>query len=198
MQVRVGRRLRPCLSLLVSSAVLALGAREARAQGGTVSAAQVIAFAATKTSQLSVTITSGSVQSIPSLTDNAVNNFPTAVVVTTGWDVNPGQTNTVNLMAYFTTPAQALTGGSTQIPSSRVLGQMTTGLPVAFTAITQNAVGGVGTAGGSLRLFSQNITGANKKTSRTDNLNLQINLIGFPTLAPGTYSGTLNIRAVTQ
>ena len=70
---------------------------------------------------------------------------------------------------------------------------MTTGLPVAFTAITQNAVGGIGTAGGSLRLFAQNITGVNKKTSRTDNLNLQINLTGFPTLAPGLYSGTLNL-----
>jgi hypothetical protein len=198
MHLWVGRCVRPCLSLLVSSAILALGAREARAQAGTVSAARVIALVATKTSQLSVTVTSGAVQSIASLTDNAVNNFPTPVVITTGWDVNPGQTNTVNLMAYFTTPAQALSGGSTQIPSSRVLGRMTTGLPVAFTAITQNAVGGVGTAGGSLRLFAQNITGANKKTSRTDNLDLEINLVGFPTLAPGTYSGTLNLRAVTQ
>jgi hypothetical protein len=198
MPLRVRRCLRLCLSLLVSGAILALGAREARAQAGTVSAASVIALVATKTSQLSVTVTSGAVQSIASLTDNAVNNFPTPVVITTGWDVNPGQTNTVNLIAYFTTPAQALSGGSTQIPSSRVLGRMTTGLPVAFTAITQNAVGGVGTAGGSLRLFAQNITGANKKTSRTDNLDLEINLVGFPTLAPGTYSGTLNLRAVTQ
>jgi hypothetical protein len=198
MPLRVRRCLRLCLSLLVSGAILALGAREARAQAGTVSAARVIALVATKTSQLSVTVTSGAVQSIASLTDNAVNNFPTPVVITTGWDVNPGQTNTVNLMAYFTAPAQALSGGSTQIPSSRVLGRVTTGLPVAFTAITQNAVGGVGTAGGSLRLFAQNITGANKKTSRTDNLDLEINLVGFPTLAPGTYSGTLNLRAVTQ
>jgi hypothetical protein len=198
MHVRVGLRLRSYLSFLASSAVLVLGAREARAQSGTVSAARVIALLATKTSQLSVTVTSGAVQSIPSLTDNVVNAFPTPVVITTGWDVNPGQTNTVNLMAYFTTPAQALTGGVTQIPSSRVLGQMTTGLPVTFTAITQNALGGVGTAGGSLRLFTQNITGANKKTSRTDNLNLQLDLVGFPTLAPGLYSGTLNLRAVTQ
>lgn len=198
MRFRVGRRLRPCLILLASGAVLALGAREARAQAGTVSAARVIAFSATKISQLSVTVTSGAVQSIPTLTDNAVNNFPTPVVITTTWDVNPGQTNTVNLMAYFTTPAQALSSGANLIPASRVLGQMTTGLPVTFTAITQNAVGGVGTAGGSLRLFAQNITGANKKSSRTDNLNLQINLVGIPTLPIGTYSGTLNLRAVTQ
>jgi hypothetical protein len=198
MRLRVGLRFHRGLSFLASSAILALGAREARAQGGTVSAAHVIALVATKTSQLSVTVTSGAVQSIPSLTDNAVNSFPTPVVITTTWDVNPGQTNTVNLMAYFSTPAQALTGGTTQIPSSRVLGRMTTGLPVAFTAITQNAVGGVGTAGGSLKLFAQNISGPNKKSSRTDNLNLQIDLVGFPTLAPGTYSGTLNLRAVTQ
>jgi hypothetical protein len=178
--------------------LLALGAREAAAQAGTISAARVIALAATKTSQLTVSISSGAVQSIPSLTDNAVNLFPAPAVITTSWDVNPGQTNTVNLMAWFTTPAQALTRGTTFIPSSRVLGRMTTGLPVAFTAITQNAVGGIGTAGGSLRLFSQTISGPNKKASRTDNLDLEINLVGFPTLAPGTYSGTLNIQAVTQ
>ena len=198
MLFEVGSRARLCLGLLASGVALTLGAREAGAQGGTLSTAQVISLLATKTSQLSVTVTSGAVQSIPSLTDNAVNNFPSPVVITTGWDVNPGQTNTVNLIAYFTTPAQALSGGVTQIPSSRVLGQVTTGLPVTFTAITQNALGGVGTAGGSLRLFAQNITGANKKSSRTDNLNLEINLVGFPTLAPGTYSGTLNLRAVTQ
>lgn len=177
---------------------MALGAREAEAQAGTLSAAQVISLGATKTTQLTITLGSGAVQSIPSLTDNAVNNFPTPVVITTSWDLNPGQTNSVNLMAYFTLPAQALVGGTTQIPSSRLLGRMTTGLPVAYTPITQNAVGGVGTAGGSLRLFSLNISGANKKSSRTDNLDLQLNLVGFPTLAPGLYTGTLNLRAVTQ
>jgi hypothetical protein len=117
-------------------------------------------------------------------------------VITTQWNVNPGQTNTVDLMAYFTTPAQALIGPSA-IPSSRVRGRMATGLPVAFTPLSQNAVGGIGTAGGSLRLFSQNITGANKNSSRTDNLELQLDLTGV-NLTPGTYTGTLNIRAVTQ
>ena len=128
--------------------------------------------------------------------NNALNNFPTPVVITTQWNVNPGQTNTVNLMAYFTTPAQALVGPSA-IASSRLRGRMATGLPVAFTAFTQNAVGGIGAAGGSLRLFSESITGSNKSGSRTDNLELQLDLTGV-TLDPGTYSGTLNIRAVTQ
>ena len=73
-----------------------------------------------------------------------------------------------------------------------------TSYPAVFTAFTQNAVGGIGTAGGSLRLFSINITGANKTVTRTDNLNLQIDLTGAAILPPGTYSGTLNIEAVTQ
>jgi hypothetical protein len=198
MRFRVCRTAGLGLCFLAPGVLLTLGAPAAQAQAGTISAAQVIALAATKTSQLTVTIGSGAVQSIPSLTDNALNPFPAPAVITTSWDVNPGQTSTVDLMAWFTTPAQALTGGSTQLPSSRVLGRVTTGLPVAFTAITQNAVGGIGTAGGSLRLFSQNISGTNKKASRTDNLELEIDLVGFPTLAPGTYTGTLNLQAVTQ
>jgi hypothetical protein len=198
MSVRTDGRVRHCFGFLVPAAVLAFGAREAVAQSGTGSPVQIIALAATKTSQLSVIVGSGAVQTIASLTDNAVNTFPTPVGITTAWDVNPGQTNTVNLVAYFTTPAQALVGPATQIPSSRVLGRMTTGLPVAFTAITQTALAGVGTVGGSLRLFAQSISGPNKNSSRTDNLDLQIDLTGFPTLAPGLYTGTLNLKAVTQ
>ena len=110
MRFRVCRRAGLGLRFLAPGVILALGARVAQAQAGTISAAQVIALAATKTSQLTVTIGSGAVQSIPSLTDNAVNPFPTPAVITTSWDVNPGQTNTVNLMAWFTTPAQALSG----------------------------------------------------------------------------------------
>jgi hypothetical protein len=64
--------------------------------------------------------------------------------------------------------------------------------------MTQNGVGGVGTAGGSLQLFSQNITGTNKTGSRTDNLDLQLDLVGFPSLPAGAYVGVLNLRAVTQ
>jgi hypothetical protein len=78
------------------------------------------------------------------------------------------------------------------------LGRMTTGIPTTFTALTQNAVAGIGTAGGSLQLFAVNILGANKTDTRNDNLDLQLNLVGFPTLPAGAYVGVLNIRAVTQ
>jgi hypothetical protein len=75
---------------------------------------------------------------------------------------------------------------------------MTTGIPTVYTAVTENGIGLVGTAGGSLRLFSVNIGGGNKNASRTDNLDLQLNLVGFPTLPAGAYAGVLNLRAVTQ
>jgi hypothetical protein len=180
------------IALLALCALFALRARELSAQ------ARVISLAATSPGDLNVTVTSGAVQTIVGVSDNAVNPFPSPVVIQTSWNINPGQTNTMNLVAYFSTPAQALVGGSTQIPSSRVEGRMVTGIPVAFTAITQNGIGGVGTAGGSLRLFGVNISGANKTATRTDNLDLRLNLVGFPTLGAGSYTGVLNLRAITQ
>jgi hypothetical protein len=178
--------------LLALSVLLTLGARSLLAQS------QVISLAAAAPSTLTVILQSGAVQMIAGLTDNALNNFPAPVVIQTDWNVNPGQTNTVELVAYFSIPAQAMTGGASQIPSSRIQGRMTTGLPAAFTPMTQNAIGGVGSAGGSLALFSVAIGGANKVASRTDNLDLRLDLVGFPVLPAGSYTGVLNIRAVTQ
>jgi hypothetical protein len=186
MSFRTGR-----IFLLALGVILTFRARELSAQ------AHIISLAATAPSALSVTVISGAVQTLANVTDNAVNNFPTPVGIQTSWDLNPGQTSTVRLIAYFSVPAQALVG-PTQIPSSRVLGRMTTGIPTTFTALTQNAVAGIGTAGGSLQLFSVNISGANKTNTRNDNLDLQLNLVGFPTLPAGAYVGVLNIQAVTQ
>jgi hypothetical protein len=177
---------------LALSVILTFRARELSSQ------AQVISLAALAPSTLTVLVTSGAMQTIAGLSDNALNDFPSPVVIQTDWNVIPGQTNTVNLIAYFAVPAQAMVGGATLIPSSRILGRVTTGLPTTFTAITQNGVGGVGTAGGSLQLFSENVTGSNKNASRTDNLDLRLNLVGFPTLPAGNYAGVLNLRAVTQ
>jgi hypothetical protein len=180
------------IALLVLCAIYAPRARELSAQ------AHIISLAATAAGTLDVTVTSGAVQSMAGITDNAVNAFPSPVVIQTSWNVQPGVTNTVTLVAYFSTPAQALVGGAVQIPSSRVEGRLSTGIPVAFTALTQNGIGGVGTAGGSLNLFSVNINGGNKNATRTDNLDLRLNLVGFPGLAAGSYTGVLNLRAVTQ
>jgi hypothetical protein len=184
-------RVRYALYLVALGVVFALRAPDLSAQ------AQVISLAAVKPGELAVTILSGTVQTIAGLTDDAVNSFPAPVVIQTEWNVKKS-TNSVELVAYFSVPTQALTGGLIQIPSSRVRGRMLSGLPTMFTPMSQNGIGGVGTAGGSLRLFSDDITKKTKKDSRTDNLELQLDLVGFPTLPAGAYVGTLNIRAVTQ
>jgi hypothetical protein len=193
--------LRRGLPIVLAGLGLGWGRSEAAAQGGaTLGPVQVITLGAARVNSLSVSVTSGSVQSIAAVQDNAVNAFPTPVTITTQWDVQPGQTNSINVVAYFTTPAQAMTGGSVQIPSSRIRGRVSTGLPTTFTPFTQNAIAGAGSAGGSLNLFliGIGITGTNKQGTRTDNLELQLDLTGFPDLPVGNYAGTMNIRAVAQ
>jgi hypothetical protein len=180
------------ITILALIALHAVRARELSAQ------ARVISLVATDPGALGVSVQSGAVQTIAGVVDNSINSFPSPIVIQTNWNVNPGQTNTVNLIAYFSVPAQAMVGGSIQIPSSRIQGRVSTGLPTVFTPLTQNAVGGVGSAGGSLRLFTLNISGANKNSSRSDNLDLQLDLVGFPTLPAGSYTGVLNLRAITQ
>ena len=69
----------------------------------------------------------------------------------------------MQVLGYFTNPAAAMTSGPMSIPSSWLKGRVLTagapGAPTTYTAFTQNGVGGVGTAGGSLLLFSQPILG---------------------------------------
>jgi hypothetical protein len=191
---------RSWLRLCLSGALTATGAAQAAAQVGTISGAQVISLAAAKSSRLSLAVTSGASQNLPTFTDNTANNFPAPVVIQTQWDLNPGLTGSVRVIAWFATPAQALyhAGSGTAIPSSRMRGRVVTGVPVTFTAFTQNPVGGIGTAGGSLQLLNVTVNGTNKTTTRSDNLQLQLDLNGAPVLPPGTYTGTLNLQAVTQ
>ena len=187
-------------TLPVVVAALAIASATAAAQAGLTSNVDNVSLSAVKSSSLTVTVNSGNTQSIASITDNAVNNFPSAVNITTAWDINPTAAS-VTLVGYFSSATAALTNGTFNIPTSLVKGQVTTagapGAPTSFTAFTQNAVGGAGTAGASLTLFTETITGANKKSNRTIDLALQLDLTG-QTTTPGTYTGTLNLRAVTQ
>ena len=149
-------------------------------------------LAASLSQALTVTVLSGSSVNFV-LTPNAPANGDVPTVIRTAWNVNPGQTGTVSLYAYFVVTGQALTdGASSSIPCSWVMGQMTTGTPTTYTAFTQTNP--VGPAGGSLALFTTNITGINKNSNRTDNLNLRIDLTGR-TLATGNYTGVLRIQA---
>ena len=131
------------------------------------------------------------------LVSRGVASGSNAVNITTSWGGSLCLlTCTINLYAYFSGANSALSGGGSpavSIPASEVLGQVPTGSPTSYTAFTQsNPLGG---AGASLLLFQQSfflITGGG---SRTDSLNLEINLANQPQLPAGSYSGTLYIQA---
>ena len=112
--------------------------------------------------------------------------------ITTAWNLTAG--SSVRLIGWFGTPAQALANGTDFIPSSRVEGRVNAAAYAPFTAA---AVGGVGVAGGSLQLFSQAVAAGSFFGTRTDQLDLRLDLTGATTLA-GDYTGTLNLQAVVQ
>jgi hypothetical protein len=122
------------------------------------------------------------------------------VSITLTWDLHPS-TGSVQVLGYFADPTAAMTGGAVSIPSSwlkgRVLTAGTPGAPTSYTAFTQNGAGGIGMAGGSLSLATQPVLGYSRTGTLTFDLQLQLDLTGR-VLTPGSYSGTLNIRAVTQ
>jgi hypothetical protein len=112
--------------------------------------------------------------------------------VTATWALTGG--TTLNLVGWFTTPAQALVNGANFIPSSKVEGRVGAN---PFAAFSNGAVGSVGVASGSLTLYSQNVTAGNISGFRTDPLDLRLNLTGASTIA-GSYTGTLNLQAIVQ
>lgn len=145
---------------------------------------------------LTLRLNSGAIQDIPFLTDNRVNSFPSPVSVTTEWTLG-ATASTVDLVGYFPSALAALSGPTYDIASSRVNGRMITGQAVTFTPFDGNAMGGVGTPGATLHLFRQPIIAqVNGMGTRTDNLELQLDLRGLPKLPAGTYRGTLTLRAV--
>ena len=152
-----------------------------------------VALKATLGESLAVAATPSSV-AIP-LVAGGTATGSSPVAITTTWVLSASRT-AVTLVGYFASAAVALTDGATtpdNIPSSEVLGQVTTGTPTAFTAFTQTAP--LGAAGAGLILFSQALSGINRTANRTDNLNLEINLAAQPQLPAGTYTGTLNLQA---
>lgn len=179
---------RTALLLAFTSLVVASAAQ---AQVGTTSNIANVTLTATQASTLVVTANTGAA-SIASIASNTTTDFAPAVNVTTAWNLTAGAT--VQLVGYFGTPSQALTdGGTNYIASSRVEGRIGAD---AFQPFTGAAVGGAGVAGGSLVLFNQAL-GALLGT-RTDDINLRLNYTGQPAPAAGSYTGTLNLRAVVQ
>lgn len=174
----------------VALAVLAASATAAQAQ--TLSNIGNVNLNAVAAQTLTVAVTSGSTVNF-TLAQGAAAAGDVASAISTSWNLNPGLTGAVSLFGYFDTPSAALTDGTYDIASTYVEGRMTTGSVASFTAFTQTNA--VGPANGSLLLFTENITGVNKISTRSDNLDLQINLTASPTVPASTYTGVLRIQA---
>ena len=157
------------------------------------STAGTVTLNATLPEVLSVSATPGNVNFTLVPGSTAVASAP--ILVTTSWLVRATRAN-IALFAWFATPAAALTDGAStpnNIPSAEVYGTVPTGSPTAYTAFTQS--GALGATGGGLQLFTQALYSATRSITRTDNLNLEINLTAQPQLPAGTYSGILNLQA---
>ena len=187
-----GRLVRSVRTLGFTLGVLAPLLVAAPANAQLLSTLRNVTLNATTSSSLSIAIPSGSSMNF-TLLQGAIANGSTAAAITSTWNVNPGKTGTISLFGYFSTPAAALIGSVANIASTYVEGRVTTGSPVTYTAFTQTNP--VGPAGGSLMLFSETITGVNKSKTRTDNLNIRINLTSSPALPADNYVGTLHIQA---
>jgi hypothetical protein len=179
-------------NVLAGAAVLFLvSSSPAWSQVGLSSNVAPVSLTATKNASLSVT-PSVSAAALASITDGSnANNF-TPIGVTTSWNLTTGAS--VRLVGWFATPAQALVNGTDFIPSSKVEGRVGA---TAYAPFTSGPVGAVGVAGGSLQLFSQSVGAGSFFGSRTDQLDLRLDLTGTTTMA-GDYTGTLNLQAIVQ
>jgi hypothetical protein len=178
-------------ALLGATALLLIGVGNARAQVGLTSNVGTVALTATKAPTLSVTPTA-SVATLASITDGSNANDFGPVSLTTAWNLSAG--SSLRLVGWFATPAQALVNGTDFIPSSRVEGRVGA---TAYAPFTGAPVGAVGVAGGSLQLFNQSVGAGTYLGTRTDQLDLRLDLTGTTTMA-GDYTGTLNLQAVVQ
>jgi hypothetical protein len=179
---------------------IAIGAAALASTSGFCAANNSNAATVTLTANLAESLTIAATPSNVSFTlvAGSTANGSAPVAITTTWVLN-GNRSTVTLTGWFSSAAQALAGtGSTPayIPTSEILGQVTTGTPTSYTAFTQTTSGGaLGVSGASLVLFTNSITSSNRSATRSDNLNLQINLTSQPQLPADTYTGTLNLQA---
>lgn len=178
-------------ALTCVAALLLVGTHTAFAQVGLTSNVAPIVLTATKAATLTVS-PNVSAATLASITDNSTANDFTPVSLTTAWNLTAG--SSVRLIGWFATPAQALANGTDFIPSSKVEGRVGA---TAYAPFSAAAVGGVGVGGGSLQLFSQSVGAGSFFGSRTDQLDLRLNLTGTSTFA-GDYTGTLNLQAIVQ
>jgi hypothetical protein len=131
------------------------------------------------------------------IVDGGIAPYSAPFTLTVAWDVANSATTTVKLVGYFPTPAQALAFETNYIPSSALEASLDGGS--TWVPFTGNAVGGVGSAGGSLVLYTSPVTGGNnKRGSAAVTFQLRLNLTSGPATVAGIYSGTLYLMAIAN
>ena len=121
---------------------------------------------------------------------SASNPGSTGITATTSWVLKPN-VNSLNLYAFFSSSAAALTDGAGHnIPSADFQISDNGG---ALTALTNTVPFGGANAG--LLVSSLPIRGYNKTGTNSDLMTFNINLAPLPTLPAGVYTGTLTIQA---
>jgi hypothetical protein len=153
------------------------------------SAAQTITLNAVLSQSVTVTL-SGNAVNFALTSGSASNPGSTSITATTTWTLKPS-VGSVNLYAFFSNSASALTDGAGgNIPSADFQISDNGG---AFNALTNTVPFGGASAG--LRLSSTPVLGNTRSGTRNDVMNFNIDLSPLPNLPAGTYTGTLTIQA---
>ena len=180
--------------VLVGVGVALLAAAPASAQ--VMSSLQSVTLNAQKGQSVTLGTPSPSTQGL-NIVDGSITNWASPISITISWDVTSSPTTTVKLVGYFATPAQALAFETSYIPSSSIEASIDGG--VTWAPVTSNAVGGVGTAGGSIQLYqSAPTSGANKTGSAVVTFQMRLNLTSGPATVAGIYAGTFNLMAIAN
>jgi hypothetical protein len=172
------------LRSLTAAAALLVVANSAHAQ---LTATAAVALSVTQQSVLTITTSTPSV-SVTNVAAGAVTYFP-QFNVTTAWNQPTSAGTNVQLIGYFAS-ANALTGTSGNIPTSRVVGYIGANAPAPFTS----AVSGYTNA---VQFFTQTLASA-PNSSRTDAMNIGLDYSATATPTAGSYAGTLNLVLLVQ
>jgi hypothetical protein len=160
------------------------------------SSLQSISLTASKGESVTLGAPTPTTQSL-TIVDNALNPYPQPFSVTVGWDVRNSTSTVVSLVAYFLLPNQALVNGTDNITAALV--EVSTDVGATWKPMTSTAVAGVGVSGGSVVLFASPVTqGEAKRGTKVVSFMVRLNLVGAPATSAGTYTGTMNMMAISK
>jgi len=172
-----------CCAIIVTALAAVSHAQVINSAAGTITLNAVLSQSVTLTlsaNAVNFNLTAGS----------AANTGSTSITATTAWTLKPS-VGSVNVYAFFSNSASALTDGAgNNIPSADFQISNNGG---ALTALTNTVPFGGANAG--LQLSSTRILGNNKTGTHNDVMNFNINLAPLPNLPAGAYTGTLTIQA---